>query len=678
MNPMNRSLLARLCLKKGIIRSGLFLVVLGWFQAGFSVHAEQHKDLALRLPSTDGSSVMLSPADASLTVVCFLGCECPLAKLYAERLNRLSEEFESKGVRFIGVNSNPQDTMEKVVKFAAEHRLRFPLVKDHDSLARVKLAATRTPEVIVVESGGKEIYRGRIDDQYRPGVMRTQPDREDLREAIEEHLAGQAVSVPVTKAAGCLMAKPRTVDPNCEVTYCRDIAPMLQRHCIECHREGEIGPFALMQYEDVTGWADMILETVEQRRMPPWHATADFEPLVNARELSESERDQLRRWVEGGTPYGDASELPAMPKFTSGWQLPREPDLVLEVSRSPYQVPAEGTIDYQYFVVDPGFEEDTWVEAAEILPGNRSVVHHAIAFIRPPDGVNLDGLGMLTGYVPGQRVAPVTPGLAKRVPAGSKFVFQMHYTPTGKAESDLSRLGLMIVDRSKVTHEAVSLVSINHELEIPPGEANAEVSAKTKYLPEQGKLLSIAPHMHLRGKAVTVQVNRDGKSRTILEVPHYDFNWQHTYILRDPIDLDEIDSLGFTAAFDNSEANPFNPDPSQFVTWGDQTWEEMAVVFYEVAKPLKPVSRAGGSKGKEPVSSSSPNGATVSSSAEEQNDRHEKMADELMADLDRNRDGVVDFDELELSVKWRLFKQIDRNADRQVTRDEALRYVQTR
>jgi peroxiredoxin len=654
---------------KLINRSGLFLIVLGWLQAGLSVHADQSTDIALRLPSTDGESVMLSPADARLTVVCFLGCECPLAKLYADRLNGLAEEFESSGVRFIGVNSNPQDAMEKVAKFAADHRLRFPMLKDHDSLARVKLSATRTPEVFVIKSDGEVIYRGRIDDQYRPGVMRTQPDREDLREAIKEHLAGRAVSVPVTEAAGCLMAKPRKVDPACEVTYCKDIAPLLQRHCVECHREGEIGPFALMQYEDVTGWADMILETVEQRRMPPWHATADFEPLVNARELSANEREQLRRWVEGGTPYGDASDLPAMPAFTSGWQLPREPDLVLDVSQSPYHVAAEGTIEYQYFVVDPGFEEDTWVEAAEILPGNRSVLHHAIAFIRPPDGVNLTGLGMLTGYVPGQRVAPVTAGLAKRVPAGSKFVFQMHYTPTGKEETDLSRLGLLIVEPSKVTHEAVSLVSINHDLEIPPGEANVKVTAMSKRLPEQGKLLSIAPHMHLRGKAVSVHVNRDGKSRTILEVPHYDFNWQHTYILRDPIELDDIDSLGFTAAFDNSEANPFNPDPTQFVTWGDQTWEEMAVVFYEVAKPLKPIAR---------VEISQDKGAKVSPSAEEQNDRHEKMADELMADLDRNRDGVVDFDELELSVKWRLFKQLDRNGDRQITRDEALRYVQSR
>ena len=634
--------------------------------------------MSVSLPTTAGKTIELQTAsEAKLRVVCFLGCECPLAKLYAERLNQLAAEFSGADVQFIGVNSNPQDSMDEISTFVAEHQIQFPLAKDHDSNVMTRFGATRTPEVIAIDSLGSVVYRGRIDDQYRPGIAQAEPKRTDLREAIVEYLAGRAITVPRTNAAGCLIAKPRTADPNCDVTYCGDVAAILTRHCIECHRAGEIGPFSLTQYDDVTGWAEMILEVIEQKRMPPWHASADHVSLINERRMPQEDIDCLRRWVDGGLPYGDASKLPLdnLQKFTSGWQLPRSPDLVVDVSKTPFKVVAEGVIEYQYFVVDPGFEEDVWVEAAEIFPGNRTVLHHAIAFIRPPDGVFMDGLGMLTAYVPGQRIAPVTAGLAKRVPAGSSIVFQMHYTPTGKEQSDSTKLGLLFADKQKVDHELVSLVGINHGLEIPPGEAAARVDGVSTHLPKNGKLLSIAPHMHLRGKTVSVEVKQGDTTRTILEVPSYDFNWQHTYFLREPIPLNDVDSITFTATYDNSTSNPFNPDPSQFVTWGDQTWEEMAVVFYEVAKPLEDDNQQVKVDSTNPATVGKPVSEKLAGEAEPL-ERHRQLVDELMRDLDRNADGLIQYDEPDLAVKRRLYWQIDRNGDRAIDREEVLSYVQ--
>ncbi len=626
----------------------------------------------LSLPAATDQSVRLhSVSPARLQVVCFLGCECPLAKLYAARLQTLAVEFSQQDVRFVGINSNPQDSLAEVAKFAADHALTFPMLKDHDGLALDAFAATRTPEVVMIDSLGRVLYRGRVDDQYRPGVLQAQPTRDDLREAILDCLDAQPVRVARTDAAGCLIAKSRQIAPSCEVTYCGQIAVLLQKHCIECHCDGEIGPFSMSRYEDVVGWADMMMETIDQQRMPPWHATDDHEPIANARRMETSDRELLRRWIDGGLPYGDAEKLPQAIASTGGWQLERTPDLVLDVTKQPFHIKAEGVVDYQYFVVDPGFKEDTWIASAEILPGNRAIVHHVIAFIRAPDGVGHTGMGLLTAYVPGQRLAPLVKGLAKKIPAGSKLVFQMHYTPTGSPESDLSRIGLLLARPDEVTDEAITIAGINHELEIPPGESNVRIDGGSIDLPLQGRLLSISPHMHLRGKSVQVSLHRDGTIKTLLDVPHYDFNWQHTYHLQRPIELRSGESLSFIAHFDNSAANPFNPDPKQFVTWGDQTYEEMAIVFYEISRP---VNLANQPRGK-PDRATKKRAEESSTAASEPLERHVKLVDDLMHDLDTNADGSIDYEELPPSLKWRLFWSMDASGDRQIDREEALKYV---
>jgi len=617
------------------------------------------------LPAADGDAVRLTPTtDARLQVVCFLGCECPLAKIYAGRLNELSEQFAGDEVRFIGINSNPQDSMTELADFASSHQIAFPLLKDHDGGVAGKFAASRTPEVFVIDPLGNVIYRGRIDDQYRPGISQAAPTRDDLRIAIQQFLDGQRITVPITTAAGCLIAKSRPVDGACDITYCGMIAEVLNRNCVQCHRDGEIGPFALTDYDEVVGWGDMMVEVISQHRMPPWHATSTHASFINERRMSSADRDAIQQWVDGGMPYGDAAQLPVFTYPATAWQFDHEPDIVLDVTSTPFSIAAGGVIDYQYFVVDPHFETDVWVASAEVLPGNRSVLHHAIAFIRPPDGTPLEGLAMLTAYVPGQRIAPVQPGLARRIPKGAKIVFQMHYTPTGTPQTDSSKLGLVFADAKSVTHELISVASINQELEIQPNDAAATVHGHTNRFPKKASLISIAPHMHLRGKSVSISIDRNGQPETILDVPDYDFNWQHTYMLRDPIPLRDGDSLDFKIVYDNSPANPTNPDATQFVTWGDQTFEEMAVVFYELSRPLR-------------IDEAVASAATTSSSdpiAVDPDKDAVSAADDFMKSLDRNGDGIVQYDETDLIVRWRTFNQIDSNGDRRIDRDEAIRF----
>ena len=221
-----------------------------------------------------------------------------------------------------------------------------------------------------------------------------------------------------------------------------------------------------------------------------------------------------------------------------------------------------------------------------MIPGNRGVVHHCIVFVRPPDGSSFRGVGWLTGYVPGQRSFALPPGRARKVPAGSKLVFQMHYTPNGVEQSDVTQLGINFVDHKQVTHEVYTLLAIDQEFEIPPFHANFPVHGAVEWFPKRAELLAIVPHMHVRGRAFQAVSRSNGKTSVLLDVPRYDFNWQHVYELTTPLKLAEIDGLEFTARFDNSKDNPVNPDPSQTVTWGDQTWEEMAIAFFEVSEPI--------------------------------------------------------------------------------------------
>lgn len=620
-----------------------------------------------KLPGTDGTQVQLSnDVDARFHVLCFLGTECPLAKLYGPRLQTLADQYDKQGVRFIGINSNIQDSMDEWKEFGHRYALTFPLAKDFDRAVAISAGATRTPEVVVIDNAGKVRYRGRIDDQYQPGIARKTPTVNDLQEALEQLLAGNDVKTAVTQAVGCLIAMPRkkTDSANAAVTYCKDIVPVLQRNCIECHREGEIGPFPLDDYAEIAGWADMMMEVVDEGRMPPWHASGDHAKFANARHMTDEDKQALRDWVDGGLPYGDQSDMPEKLTYTTGWRLEREPDAEFAISKQPFRVPADGTVEYQYYVVDPKFTEDKWVTAAEIVPGDRSVVHHCIAFVRPPDGASMQSIGMLAGFVPGQMTSPLPKGYARRVVAGSRIVFQMHYTPTGQETDDLTRIGLLFADEKDITHEVFAMGGVEQEFEIPPGDANHVVTGTLRGVPKDGRLLSIMPHMHLRGKSFELAKQTSGSLETVLSVPQYDFNWQHNYELAEPLDLSDVRSLQFKATFDNSAQNPTNPDASEYVTWGDQTWQEMAVVFVAVAKP-----RDLGTPSEQPAEQFSEKAMAADSAAKK---RATKFADEYISRFDKNGDRHVSKRELPTAVGMFSFGSMDHNRDLLISHDEIM------
>jgi peroxiredoxin len=544
------------------------------------------------LPDFRGQQHKLSHfKDKPFVVVAFLGTECPLAKLYGPRLAKLSAEYEAKGVAFIGINSNLQDSLAELGAYARQHSIEFPLLKDLENKVADQVGAQRTPEVFVLDRDRTVRYRGRIDDQWGIGYVKDNPQHNELQAALNELLSGKEVTTAKTDPVGCLIGRVRKVPANGTVTYASHIAAIFQKRCIECHRPGEIGPFSLTNYDEAAGWASMIEEVIDQERMPPWHANPKYGHFANNRRLSEEEKSLIRAWVAGGSPAGDLAKAPPLPEYPVKWQIPGEPDLVVKMRDKPFEVAATGEVRYQFFVVDPGFTEDKWVRASEVMPGNRAVVHHILIFT--PGGANgpradtlRDGAGggFLSGYVPGFRTKPYPTGMAKRIPAGAKLVFQVHYTPNGTQQLDNSQLALWFADKETITHEVKSIANATRRLEIPPYEANYKAEATTAPLPAPALLLCLSPHMHVRGKDFRYDIKwPGGREETLLDVPHYDFNWQTTYMLDEPLPLPTGTRIYSVAHFDNSADNLNNPDPSKTVRWGDQTWDEMMIGYFDLA-----------------------------------------------------------------------------------------------
>jgi peroxiredoxin len=544
------------------------------------------------LPDPTGAPVRLSThAQGRPVVLVFFGTECPLANLYAPRLAELARTLEPGGVRFLAVDPVPQDGLPGLARFARQHRLPFPVVKDPDARVASLCVATRTPEVVLLDPARRVRYRGRIDDQYEPGGKnRGRPTRHDLAEAVRELLAGGPVSAPQTPAFGCLIPRPKATRPAPSVVYHRDIAPILQVHCQACHRTGEVAPFALATYADARHWAPMMAEVTAGGTMPPWHANPDHGRFRNDRRLTASQKKLLGEWVEAGCPEGDPADAPPPVQWPDGWAV-GTPDQVLKMA-VPFRVPAEGVIEYQHAIVDPGSATDLWVTAAEVRPGNRRVLHHCNVYLQPPEATDPEdvyetagtlGSYALVAWTPGSGPLRLPPGMAKRIPAGWKLHFVLHYTPIGLPTDDQTELGLTLADPKHVHKEVATKLVKDLDLRIPPGAAAHRIEhawrADADFL-----LLSLFPHMHLRGKSFTYTAEYpDGSSEVLLDVPAYDFNWQHRYELAEPKRLPAGTRVRCVAVYDNSAGNPANPDPTAEVRAGQQSWEEMFNGYFDVA-----------------------------------------------------------------------------------------------
>ncbi len=404
-------------------------------------------------------------------------------------------------------------------------------------------------------------------------------------------------------------------------TFYKDVLPVLQKNCQTCHRPGEAAPMSLLTYDQARPWAKSIKQAVVTKKMPPWFADEHFGKFSNDRSMDQADIETLVSWVDAGAPAGEIADAPKPIDWIEGWRIGK-PDVVLSMTK-PFSVPASGTIDYQYIVVPTGFTEDKYVQMAEARPGNPALVHHILTFIREPGnpwlrnlqpGIPFDareaeqqarenaeknpraqgqGRGQqaisfgdnVAGYAPGTMPDIMKPGEAKLIPAGSDIIFQVHYTANGTPGTDVSKLGLVFA-KGPVTKRVLSLAVTTANFAIPPGDSNYEVKARMT-LQEDATLVNLLPHMHFRGKDFTYKVTYpSGESETLLEVPHYDFNWQLTYELAQPKVLPKGTVIDCVAHYDNSPNNRFNPDPTKEVHYGEQTWEEMMFGFFDVSVPM--------------------------------------------------------------------------------------------
>ena len=392
-------------------------------------------------------------------------------------------------------------------------------------------------------------------------------------------------------------------------TFYKNVLPVMQTRCQECHRPGEAAPMSLLTYKDARPWAKAIREAVITRKMPPWPADPHFGKFSNDRSLSREEIDTLVAWADNGAQEGDPADAPKPAQFADGWGI-HHPDAVFEMPND-FAVPASGTVDYQYIVIPSGFTEDKWVQEYEARPGNRQLVHHIIAFVRPPGSKWLKDAQpgvpfvqakedrqrrkqrrkdedsgpppeLLVGFAPGLPPGALRPGQAKLIKAGSDFVFQMHYTANGKAGVDRSRIGVVFA-KEPPKERVYTAAATNDKFEIPAGDANYEVESDVTFQ-EPALLVDLMPHMHLRGKDfLYTAFYPTGESEVLLRVPKYDFSWQLFYYLTDQKLLPAGTRVHCVAHFDNSPNNPANPDATQAVRWGDQSWEEMMIGWFDVA-----------------------------------------------------------------------------------------------
>ena len=540
--------------------------------------------------------------EPGFTVFAATGTSCPLSVRYLPTLVGIAEAAP-EAFSFVLINPTASDDPEAMRRDAEKIGEHGVYVHDADGSLSEALGLATTTDVVIIDAARTVCYHGAVDDQYGFGYALDAPRHTYLKDAIAALADGREPAVAATDAPGCELETAAATTAAESLTYHGEIARLVQRHCVECHRDGGVGPFALDSYDDLTAHAGMVREVIRRGTMPPWFAAdADTEtdaaegqpaPLTwaNERSLASTEKSMLLAWLDGGKPAGDPAEAPQPRTYPDGWLI-GQPDQIWEFAQ-PEPVKATGVMPYQNVIVETGLTEDRWVRAIEIRPGSPEVVHHVLVHVLPPSSNEVardEREGYWAVYVPGQSVHTYPDGFARKLPAGARLNFQMHYTPNGTATTDSTRIGVVLCD--KPDHEVRTAGIINTRLSIPPGAGNHREEASLT-LPTDATVLGFLPHMHVRGKACRYELTRGNETATLLDVPRYDFNWQLLYRLAEPLPLAAGDRLTFTAWFDNSAANPANPDPTETVRWGPQTFEEMHLGYVEYYLP-------GVAPGKEP------------------------------------------------------------------------------
>jgi mono/diheme cytochrome c family protein/thiol-disulfide isomerase/thioredoxin len=560
-----------------------------WFGIGVALRADDSSP-----EFADLSGAIQRPLEVGTkngSVLIFYWHDCPICNSYAPEINRLSSDYPN--FSFYIVQVDPDLTPDAAKTHARQYGLRPPVLLDPRhrlvSLAR----ATVAPEAVVFGQNQNVLYRGRIDNLYADlNKRRAEATEHDLRAALDAIAAGRPVkSQPAP--VGCLMAT--SVASVAAPTFDKDIAPMVFNHCAVCHRPGEVAPFSLLTYSDVSKRAKQIARVTGERIMPPWKAEPGFGEFANDRHLTPEQIALFRDWADSGTPEGNSKDLPPSPKFTDGWTL-GEPDVVLEPDED-YELAAEGSDIYRCFVIPTKLTEDHYIGALEVRPGNRKVVHHVIVHFdttgaareldaKDPGpgytafgGVGFRSSGMIGGWAPGILPSFLPEGVGRFLPRGADLVVQVHYHRSGKQEKDRTKVGLYFT-RAPVDKKIRAWPMAKLLLRIPPGESNYVAHASID-VPQDVTAYRVTPHMHLLGKDMKVTATLpDGTLVPLVHVSNWDFNWQTSYVFKTPLHFPKGTRLDLEAHYDNSAGNPLNPaNPPKLVRWGEQTTDEMCLAF---------------------------------------------------------------------------------------------------
>jgi peroxiredoxin/mono/diheme cytochrome c family protein len=556
--------------------------------------------------------------------IVFISFECPVSNSYMAPLSEIADEFGKAGVTLWGLTTG-DETPGQIAKSAKHFNLTFPVFKDERLKAADALKAEFTPEVFVLDGNFVLKYRGRIDDMYSERLKKHAKITEhNLRQTLAELVTGRPVSGPATQAIGCkIYREKQAIAKEGKITYHRDVQPILQKHCQGCHRPGEVGPFSLMTYKQAVNWAQDIKDYTQRREMPPWKVSEGI-AFHNERRLDDNELQTLADWADNGTPQGNPKDAPPPREFPKGWQL-GEPDLILTPADD-FVLGPSGKDVFRCFVMPTSLGEDKHVAAVEMRPGNPQVVHHLLLFAdttgagrklekefqekekanpvidehtgKPskydlgPGYTRTMGVGFvprqgLLGWAPGYRPRYMPDGVGLLLPKNADVVMQVHYHRDGRAEKDRTQIGLHFA-KKKVEHpyQAAAVTGgagsgpLRFLFSIPPNEERFKLDGSA-WAAKDFTLLSVMPHMHLLGKEISFTLTPpDGPEQKLFAVKKWDYNWQETYWLKEPVQVKAGTKFHVEAYYDNSDKNPLNPfSPPRRVTLGEQTTNEMCFVF---------------------------------------------------------------------------------------------------
>jgi len=565
------------------------------------------------LAELSGKTVTLSSLKGKKAVVLvFAGIECPRSTGAEARLADLATTYGPQGAVFYVINSNWSETVELIAEHVKKVGFPLPVLKDPKNKVADLYRIQVQPTAVVLDGGFRIRYRGLIDDHKNEELVK----HPYVKEALDAILAGKAPEVPETRSIGCAIQRVLGAPKSDDVTYSKQVARILNANCVTCHRQGQIAPFSLETYGKAKAWSQEIMNTTQQRTMPPWKPATNHGLYYNERFLSGEDLALLEKWHQAGAPEGDPKEAPPAPEFPDQWMMGK-PDAVLRAEGG-FELKAKGRDEYRCYVIANPFDEDKWITGVEYRPGNLRAVHHIIGYLDrsggsekkdaadPLPGYRSDGSGpgifpsgSLAGWAPGNQPRMLPEGTARLLRKGERLVLETHYHKTGRLEKDEGAQVAVYFAKEPVKRQLHVHMIINPLINIPPGASDHKMTALWT-VPQNVHALDVMPHMHLIGRSMSVVATLpDGTTEDLVVIRDWDFNWQETYQFKEPLALPRGTRVRLEAHYDNSSNNPNNPsNPPKPIRWGEQTTDEMCIAFVaftidrqDLTKPKPPEDR---------------------------------------------------------------------------------------